>query len=738
VEKREHNLVRLRRSRRWRLRALLLSCATAATASLRADPFYMGADISMLPFLEGRGAVYKDGGQVRPAEQILVNHGANLFRIRLFVNPSSNYDDPSNRGAIQDLNYDISLAQRLKATGAKIALDIHYSDTWTNPGLQGIPAAWQGETFSQLNTTVHDYTLNTLDAFKAAGVMPDIVGIGNETTSGMLWPQGELDYNDGTPALNASWGQYGQLVNSAISGVRQAQSPGQHISVMLTAAPGDEFYTASTGGLPRWFYDNLINNGKVTDFDIMGIDSYPINSGSLTGLKNNLNDLATRYGKKVMLMETSQPWETSSSITGPYPSTKAGQSSYLADIRNTVESLPNGEGLGAMWWYPEAIPVPNTFIWENGATALFDAQGNALPALSQMSISPPTWNLDADGNWYNASNWAGGVPMFAGNAASFGSIITAPRTITLNGPQSCGIVTFTSPIGYTITGSTLTMDAVSGDAAISVTNGSHTISAPLTLNDNLDIAVSSATSVLTLSGAMSAAGRTITTSGSGAVRFANVRADTLAINGGTVGILANGTASGTSTLKTLTLAGGASPTATLDLADNAMAIDYGVGASPLSLIQKQIAFAYHNGLQDRAGIKTSLGAAYGVGFAEAATLSTVPSIFGTVDATTLLLRSTRFGDSNLDGVVNLLDLNSLATNFGSNTGIWTVGDFNYDGVTNVLDFNLLASNFGQSDAQSSPSLGQLVPEPCMMSAVAAAVLWMSGCRNRGGQRAEAA
>src|SRR4051812_1204868 len=93
----------------------------SCSASAATDPFYMGSDVSLLPFLESRGATYRDGGQVRPMEQILVNHGDNLFRLRLFVNPNTNYTATS--GAIQDLNYTIALAQRLKATGAKILLD---------------------------------------------------------------------------------------------------------------------------------------------------------------------------------------------------------------------------------------------------------------------------------------------------------------------------------------------------------------------------------------------------------------------------------------------------------------------------------------------------------------------------------------------------------------------------------------------------------------------------------------
>ena len=43
-----------------------------------------------------------------------------------------------------------------------------------------------------------------------------------------------------------------------------------------------------------------------------------------------------------------------------------------------------------------------------------------------------------------------------------------------------------------------------------------------------------------------------------------------------------------------------------------------------------------------------------------------------------------FGDANLDGTVNLLDLTALA-NHWKQTGYWAQGDFNYDGTVNLLD-----------------------------------------------------
>src|SRR6476646_6010720 len=148
----------LRRHRTARGCAIAFACAAA---TVRADPFYMGGDVSLLPFIESHGGAFRDDGQVRPMEQIMVNHGDNLFRLRLFVNPNTNYSATS--GAIQDLNYTISLAQRLKATGAKLLLDLHYSDTWADPGHQSKPAAWSSASFSVLKDSVYLFTKNCLN-----------------------------------------------------------------------------------------------------------------------------------------------------------------------------------------------------------------------------------------------------------------------------------------------------------------------------------------------------------------------------------------------------------------------------------------------------------------------------------------------------------------------------------------------------------------------------------------------
>ena len=161
--------------------------------------------------------------------------------------------------------------------------------------------------------------------------------------------------------------------------------------------------------------------------------------------------------------------------------------------------------------------------------------------------------------------------------------------------------------------------------------------------------------------------------------------------------------------------------------------------SPLSDVRDQIVSAYNGGAWDGSGIATSTGNAsqFGLGYGEASALSTIPPIFGTVDTSTVLVRFTRYGDANLDGLVNLDDFNRLAANFGSGSATWTQGDFTYDTLVNLDDFNRLAGNFGLSAAGPSITpddwarLGAAAPEPTMVgSSVVAAFARLSGRRRR--------
>jgi hypothetical protein len=137
----------------------------------------------------------------------------------------------------------------------------------------------------------------------------------------------------------------------------------------------------------------------------------------------------------------------------------------------------------------------------------------------------------------------------------------------------------------------------------------------------------------------------------------------------------------------------------LDLADGAMVLDYG-STTPLAQVRALLSRGYNGGAWNGRGINSSSAAgssSLGIGYAEASdVLGTAGGVFcdEPVDGSAVLVRFTRRGDANLDGVVNLPDFNRLASNFGTIGRGWSAGDFNYDDSTNLGDFNALATNFG--------------------------------------------
>ncbi|WP_428387662.1 glycoside hydrolase family 113 [Mucisphaera sp.] len=86
---------------------------------------------------------------------------------------------------------------------------------------------------------------------------------------------------------------------------------------------------------------------------------------------------------------------------------------------------------------------------------------------------------------------------------------------------------------------------------------------------------------------------------------------------------------------------------------------------------------------------------------------------GIVDATDLTtlveeLIGTAFGDANLDGNVDLIDLSTLAVHFGGPGG-WADGDFSGNGAIELSDLSRLATSFGFSATSvPEPTVGLLI------------------------------
>jgi hypothetical protein len=169
---------------------------------------------------------------------------------------------------------------------------------------------------------------------------------------------------------------------------------------------------------------------------------------------------------------------------------------------------------------------------------------------------------------------------------------------------------------------------------------------------------------------------------------------------------------------------------TIDLGEAAAVVDYS-GGSPLPQIRNWVVLGYNGGAWNSGigiGSRFANDTTHGVGYGEAADIGTPALIFGAVDADTVLLRFTRYGDADLNGIINLDDFNRLAANFGATSAVWTQGDFNYDARVNLDDFNRLAANFGLSAAgpEVTPrdwaALVAAVPEPSATLSALPAIL----------------
>ena len=289
----------------------------------------IGADISWLPNQEQRGIVFSHNGVQKDALKILKENGFNWIRLRLFVDPTT--EKGYSKDGFCGLESTLSMAKRIKAVGMKFLLDFHYSDTWADPGQQATPASWSNIHVSALEGKVYSYSNEVIKRFMAEGVCPDMVQVGNEINNGMMWPQGKI---------TETYEPFAVLLRCATAGVRAANPD---IKIMIHIACGGQNEKSVK------FFDKIIS--RDVKFDIIGQSYYPKHHGTLKELESNLNDLAIRYRKPIVVVEYQE---------------------FRKEVNEIVSRIPHGLGLG-------------TFIWEATSPMwgeLFDKNGRTTEYIS--------------------------------------------------------------------------------------------------------------------------------------------------------------------------------------------------------------------------------------------------------------------------------------------------------------------------------------------------------------------
>lgn len=363
--------------------------------------FIKGMDLSSLLEVEEHGGHFSDENGPGDAMGILRRRGMNLVRLRLWNDPYSETGEPYGAGT-NDLERTMILAKRAVGLGCRWMLDLHYSDFWADPGKQNTPKAWRGLDADGLERAVYGYTRAVLEDLSRQGIAPDMIAVGNEVTNGLLWPVGR-------------WPAMDNIARFISAGLRASGEvcPKAETVIHLDNGPDGERCRA-------WFEGYYAAGGA--DFDVIGMSYYPFWNGPLDGLARSMADTAERFGKDVLIAETSMGYTLDDygryEALGPeerkgmaaaaklaagieYPMTRSGQGDFLRDLISAVRAVPGGRGRGIVWWEPAWIPVPGSgwatpaalaYTGEKGPggnewanQALFDYEGRALPALRELA-----------------------------------------------------------------------------------------------------------------------------------------------------------------------------------------------------------------------------------------------------------------------------------------------------------------------------------------------------------------
>ncbi|MGC1521241.1 MAG: glycosyl hydrolase 53 family protein [Steroidobacteraceae bacterium] len=392
--------------------------ATQSQLWLLRPAFFRGIDNALLEKQEALRVMentpwWKDNGQAQDVLSMFRNHGVNLVRLRPTSAPP--YVDPSATGCVDNACYaeteaqDLDLAKRARNLGMSIELSLLFD----GGNSSSIPAAWSADTLQQAQADLYAYVKAEIERYRSAGVMPDLVSIGNEVDTGFL---GAL----GSPT-GAQFGNFAALQISGMQAVQDAASDpalGAPIPRPLTC-----IHITPAWNLTAFF--TLVNENAIP-YDIICQSYYPLYHGPLTEAQaaaaNPFNkpveqdvllNAANQLGKPIFIIETGEHYENGFNANDPwYPPSVANQRQFLLDLQGVVKGVPNQLGMGVEYWDPAGVnilafggpyyfnggwPPQSIFVW-NGLTLFDNADTSGSSNQSDPNYSALLTGLDAVGN----------------------------------------------------------------------------------------------------------------------------------------------------------------------------------------------------------------------------------------------------------------------------------------------------------------------------------------------------
>lgn len=346
----------------WALVIILLVSACSNNPEATDSPatvtllYLKGADLSYVNELEDNGVTYTEDNQTKDVYSIMQSHGANIVRLRLWHNPTW-----TNYSTLKDVKRSI---RRAKALNMYVLLDFHYSDTWTDPSNNTVPAAWLSvvDNTKLLADSLSNYTTSVLTQLKNENLLPDLVQIGNETN-------GNIMVRSNSELWPVNWSRNITLFNAGINAVKTFNKTfNKDVKTVLHVA-------LNADGVRTWMAELTANN--IADFDILGLSYYPKwQDYTTTELGKLVSDIKATYNKQILIVETGHIWTKKwndnysnimSEVATGYPDAPCAQlqKDFLIELDKAVEE--NG-GAGVIVWEPAWVSASNVTPWGTGSS----------------------------------------------------------------------------------------------------------------------------------------------------------------------------------------------------------------------------------------------------------------------------------------------------------------------------------------------------------------------------------
>jgi len=443
------------------------SAATQSQQWLLRPAFFRGVDNALLEKQEADRLAkdlpwWQDAGQAADVLAMLKSHGVNMVRIRptstppyqtITLNGSSALPATcTGNGCYAETDAaDLNLAKRARQLGLSVELTLFFD----GGSSQAVPGAWSAYNLSQLESAVYSYVKSEVESYRAAGVMPDMVAIGNEVDTGL----------------------FGSLASPGNSFSNFAGVEQQGMQAVLDAASDTSLGPAIPPPLrcihitPAWNLNSFFSEAQsnAIPFDVICQSYYPIYHGPLTASQaatsnpsnqpveqTVLTNAATTLGVPIFLIEVGEHYESGFDASDPwYAATVAGQRQFLIDVDSVLKGLPNHLGMGMEYWDPEGVNTTSagggftngdgrpdaTYIW-NGLTFFDNADTSGASSSTAANYSAVLAGADALGGKldpdlaYVLVNTASGQVL--GTAGAAGSSGTPLSTAASDGGASLG------------------------------------------------------------------------------------------------------------------------------------------------------------------------------------------------------------------------------------------------------------------------------------------------------------